>query len=135
MISVLIADDELAVCQLVNHLIDWDGLQMERLDYASNGLEALDMIEKHRPDIVITDIRMPGLSGLELIRKTREQNIPVSFIIISGYREFEFARQAIQYGVEDYLLKPIQEKELNSLLYRLGSLRVHIRLLLAQRFH
>ena len=119
--TVLIVDDEIAVCNLVKHLVDWEWLSFRLAGFAHDGWLALKKMEEERPDIVITDIRMPGLSGLELIREIRRRGLPVLFVIISGYREFEFARQAILYGVEDYLLKPLREQEINALLYRLSK--------------
>ncbi len=112
MLTVLISDDEPDVCQLIAHLIDWPAMDLELAGIAANGLDCLDKIKHFRPDIVITDIRMPGLDGLDLIRKVHEAGIRPYFIIISGYQHFQYAQQAIRYEVEDYLLKPIGKAEL-----------------------
>ena len=107
MIKVVIADDEEKVCQLIMGLIDWESLGMRIVGVAHNGIEALERIKECKPDLIITDIRMPGYDGLELIRQTQEIKADVDFIIISGYRHFDYAQNAIKYGVGDYLLKPI----------------------------
>ncbi|QNM04646.1 response regulator transcription factor [Qiania dongpingensis] len=112
MLTVLISDDEPDVCQLIAHLIDWPAMGLELAGIAVNGLDCLDKIKRFRPDIVITDIRMPGLDGLNLIRQVHENGLRPYFIIISGYRHFQYAQQAIRYEVEDYLLKPIGKAEL-----------------------
>ena len=119
--KVLIADDEDRVCRLIYRLIKWDELDMEVAAIAHNGLEVLSMTEEHRPDIVITDIRMPGLDGLEMIRRAKELDGTLEFIIISGYRHFEYAQNAIRYGAGDYLLKPVKEAELYSVLERMRN--------------
>lgn len=111
MIKVIIADDEEKVCQLIIGLIDWKLLGMEIVGVAHNGVEALDMIKVNMPDLMITDIRMPGCDGLELIRSATVIKEDLDFIIISGYRHFEYAQNAIKYGVGDYLLKPIKKDE------------------------
>ncbi|NBH83949.1 response regulator [bacterium C-53] len=116
MLKILIADDEKKVGLLVRGLIAWEELDLELLDIVQDGRTAYEIIVEKRPDIVITDIRMPGLSGLEMIRKVTEQGLHVHFIVISGYRYFEYAHTALKYGVKDYLLKPIDEVELNSIL-------------------
>lgn len=112
MLKILIADDEEKICRLIERLIDWQTLDMGLCGVANNGIEALEMIQALAPDVVITDIRMPGYDGLDLVKKTRELNLGVEFVIISGYRHFEYAQTAIKYGVSDYLLKPINKKEL-----------------------
>lgn len=117
--KVIIADDEEKVCQLIEHLVDWKSLDMEIVAIVNNGIEALEAIQKWKPDIVITDIRMPGCSGLELIKQSKELLPHLEFIIISGYRHFEYAQTAIRFGVKDYLLKPIKKNELNSTLMRM----------------
>lgn len=119
MYKVLIADDEKKICKLIKCLVDWEEKGMEVISVVHSGLEALEIVKAKRPDIVITDIRMPELDGLDLIRELKEAHPDISFVIISGYRQFEYARKALQYGAEDYLLKPIKEKELNQVLDRI----------------
>lgn len=110
--KVIIADDEEKICQLIQALVDWNSLEMEVVAIVHNGIEALEAIDKYEPNIVITDIRMPGYDGLEMIRRAKELHSSVEFIIISGYRHFEYAQNAIKYGVKDYLLKPIKKVEI-----------------------
>ncbi|MDR0596301.1 MAG: response regulator [Clostridiales Family XIII bacterium] len=117
--KVIIADDELKVAKLIKALIDWDALGMELCGIARNGNEALDLIREHRPDVVITDIRMPGLGGIELIERSKELAPSLEFVIISGYRHFNYAHSAMKYGVVDYLLKPIDKDELRMTLEKL----------------
>jgi len=112
MLKVLIADDEVKVCKLICCLIDWSSLGMEITGVVHNGEEALEFIKDRQPDIVITDIRMPETNGLDLIQQAKEWNENINFIIISGYNHFEYAQNAIKFGVEDYILKPIKKKEL-----------------------
>ncbi len=121
MLKVLIADDERKICQLIEKLIDWKSQEMQVIATAENGMEALEVIQNYHPDIVITDIRMPGYDGLELIRMGKEINPQMEFIIISGYRHFEYAQTAIRYGVSAYILKPIKKDELNETLHKLGE--------------
>lgn len=119
MYKVLIADDEPKVCRLIEYVVEWDKLGLKLAGIAENGMEALELIKEERIDIVITDIRMPGYDGLELIRRAKEINPKIGFIIISGHRQFDYAQKAIHYGVEDYLLKPIDENELNTILKKM----------------
>lgn len=121
MLKVVIADDEERVCRLVQVLADWDALGMEVAGTAANGLEALELVKQIRPDILITDIRMPGCYGLELIQHAKEILPQLEIVIISGYAHFEYAQSAIKHGVGDYLLKPIQKGELMSTLKKLGD--------------
>ena len=116
MLKVLIADDEKKVGLLVKNLIQWEELQLEFMELVYDGQIAYEVIMDKRPDIVITDIRMPSLSGLDMIKKVTESSLPVHFIVISGYKYFEYAQTALKFGVKDYLLKPIDEDELNKIL-------------------
>lgn len=120
--TVLIADDEELICILLQKIILWDELNLEFLGAVHNGQELYAAIVDKQPDIVITDICMPQMSGIDLIGKVREDNIPCRFIIVSGYRQFEYAHNALKYGVEDYILKPVDNDELNSALNKLVRL-------------
>ncbi len=117
--KVVIADDEERVCSLICALIDWDGLGLEKAGTAYDGISALSLIEKEKPDLVITDIRMPGMDGLELIKKAKQLLPDLQFIIISGHRQFDYAQTAITYGVAEYLLKPIKKVQLEETLLRM----------------
>lgn len=110
---VLIADDEEKICQLIKNLVNWEELGMHIIAFVNDGIAALDLIQREKPELVITDIRMPGCTGLELIQKAKSISPETEFIIISGYRHFEYAQNAIRYGVKNYLLKPIKKVELN----------------------
>ncbi len=112
MLKVLIADDEERICKLIQILGPWQALGMEVCATAANGIEALELIKTKEPDILITDIRMPGCDGLTLISRAKELQPNLEIIIISGYAHFEYARTSIQYGVSDYLLKPVNKAEL-----------------------
>ncbi|MCB7304236.1 response regulator [Bariatricus massiliensis] len=117
--KILIVDDEFRIGQLIKRLIKWDELPLICTDVVDNGETAYQVILDERPDIVITDIRMPKINGLDLVCMTKEIAKDIRFIIISGYKEFEYAHRALQYGVNDYLLKPISETELNEVLQKL----------------
>ena len=121
MIKVVIADDEVRICQLILALVDWEALGLKVVGTAHNGLEAIEMVRTLQPDILITDIRMPGCSGLELIGQVKEDDQSLEIVIISGYAHFEYAQQAIKYGVGDYLLKPISKAELTATLQKLAG--------------
>lgn len=119
--KVIIADDEKLICRLVEALVDWTGLGLEIVGKAENGLEALELVKDRQPNILITDIRMPGCDGLELIRQARELCPDIEIVIISGYAHFEYAQTAIAYGVGNYILKPIKQDELNETLQKIVS--------------
>lgn len=121
MIKTLIVDDEKRVGVLIKNLIHWNDLNMECVGVYDNGLEALEGVRENEPDIVITDIRMPQMSGLELIQMSQKVNRDIFFIVISGYKEFEYAHKALEFGVENYLLKPINEEELNNVLEKINQ--------------
>ena len=121
MLKVIIADDEERVCRLVQMLVDWDALGMEVAGAASNGLEALELVERVRPDILITDIRMPGCDGLELIERAKKMAPHLEIALISGYAQFEYAQTAIRYDVGGYILKPINKAALTDTLKKLGA--------------
>lgn len=120
--TVLLVDDESFTRQGLRNLIDWEACGYRVTGEADNGEDALALIREQRPDLVMTDIRMPEMDGLELIRRSREEleDCP-SFIIISGYDDFSYAQQAVRYGVFDFVLKPIDEDILVSALRKLDQ--------------
>lgn len=110
--KVLIVDDERIIRDGVSEMIQSYNLGFDVVLNAQNGQEAYMQIIKENPDLVITDIRMPIIDGLELIQKTKKIKAKCVFIILSGYGEFEIARQAMQHGVKYFLLKPFKEEEI-----------------------
>lgn len=129
----MIADDEEKVCKLIKHLIDWESMEMQLVAIVNDGGKAYEAIMEYQPDIVITDIRMPTYDGIELIKKTKEVYPNVYFIIISGYSQFAYAQQAIKYGVENYLLKPLKKKELQETLHKIREKKDSINMGLSER--
>ena len=109
--KVVLIDDEAAVKKTLNILVDSDYPDFQVVGEASDGLEGLALIEQTNPDLVITDIRMPVMDGLALVKEMRERSIETEVVIISGYDTFDYARQALRYGVKDYLLKPISARD------------------------
>lgn len=105
--SVLLVDDEEDVIQIIMKKMDWESMGFQIVGYAHNGVEALEMAEELQPDVVMTDIKMPYMDGLTLSRKLKELYRTVKIIIFSGFDEFEYAKEAIQIEVEEYILKPI----------------------------
>ncbi|MFU0827421.1 MAG: Stage 0 sporulation A-like protein [Lachnoclostridium sp.] len=112
MMKVLIADDEAMIREGLKCIINWEELGFTVCKEASNGEETLKDILTLNPDLVLLDIRMPRLSGTELVRLAREQEYKGHFIILSGYSDFKYAQTAIRWGVDFYLTKPIDEEEL-----------------------
>jgi two-component system response regulator YesN len=122
--SVLIADDDFRIGMLIKTLIQWDEFGLECASIVSNGQDAYRLISNGDIDIAITDIQMPLMSGLDLIAGIKEKGIRTRFIVISGYKDFEYAHRALQYEVSSYLLKPIDADELNDTLRKMtGELR------------
>ncbi|MCI3922911.1 response regulator [Paenibacillus sp. TRM 82003] len=119
--KVLIVDDEVFVRRGLINLMEWSSLQFEICGEAENGMQALHLIKELSPDLVIVDIRMPVLDGLELIRQVHEaeEHAPL-FIILSGFPDFSYAQQAFRYNVSDYILKPVDEQELTAALRRMA---------------
>lgn len=111
-LNVLIADDEQIVREGLHYIIDWEDLGFSVCAAVDNGQSALEKIRQYQPDLVLLDIRMPKLSGIELIEKVRSEGFIGEFIILSGYSDFKYAQTAIRYGVSYYLTKPIDEDEL-----------------------
>jgi len=116
--TILLVDDESAVREGIRNRTPWERYNFRVVGEAGNGIEALEMIEELHPDVVITDIKMPYLDGMELIKEIRKSHPPVTIIIISGYDEFTYAQQAIRYDVSEYVLKPVTSEDICNLLER-----------------
>lgn len=114
--KVMLVEDEDLILEGLCNIIDWEGLSLEVVHKAHNGKEALEFWEKEPVDIVVTDIEMPVMDGITLLEKLREKDEKVRFIILTGYESFEYARSVIHFGVEDYILKPIDEEMLEEIL-------------------
>jgi len=112
LLKLIIADDERIIRETISHLIDWNSLGIELIGSCSDGIEAYNMILDESPDIVMTDIRMPGLSGLELVERISQTCLNTQFILLSGFGEFEYAKTAMKYKVHHYLLKPCNEEQI-----------------------
>ena len=120
MLKVLITDDEQMICNLIANILDWEDMGFQIIGMANTGTDAFDIIQKEKPDVVISDIRMPGYDGIQLIQKTAEAGIQAVFVMISGYKQFEYAQNAMKYGVKYYLLKPISEEKLRETMMEIG---------------
>lgn len=106
MYKLLIVDDETEILEGLRTIIDWEGNGITLCGEACNGIEAFEMIQELLPDIVIMDIRMPLMDGLELLERVYQDNLPVKCIILSGYDDFHYAQKAINLKAANYLLKP-----------------------------
>jgi two-component system response regulator YesN len=115
-LSVMMADDERVIIRGLKKLIDWDRLGLTLIGEVYKGDALLKGIIEHTPDIVITDISMPGLNGIEVLKELRKLGLQTKVIFISAYREFSYAKDALSYGAVDYLIKPIDRKKLDQLL-------------------
>lgn len=105
--TVVVADDEDELREAVCTMTPWEALGFHLVGSASNGLDALELVERLEPDLLLTDIRMPFISGIELARQVREIRPAMHIAFLSGYDDFEYAKQAIQYNIISYMLKPL----------------------------
>ena len=117
--KVLLVDDEEEVRNAIEQRINWEELGFEVIGKAQNGVKAMEIAEKLQPDVVITDIKMPYMNGLELARNLKEENPGVRILILTGFDEFEYAKEAVHLEIEEYILKPINANELSECLKRL----------------
>jgi two-component system response regulator YesN len=116
--KILLVDDETPVREGIRNRTPWERYGFTVIGEAGNGIEALEIIDEFHPDVVITDIRMPYLDGMELIKQIRYSYPPITIIILSGYDEFTYAQQAIRYDVSEYVLKPVSVEDICNLLER-----------------
>ena len=119
MLKVVLIDDKKSIVEGMKYLIEWEEYGFEIAAALRCADDAIEFVKKNHVDLIISDIRMPGMSGLELIQEIKKTDSRIKFIIISGYAEFEYVKKAMDYQANGYLLKPIDEDELIVLLERI----------------
>ena len=118
MYKLLLVDDEPIIREGLEQMIDWEKLDLKLTASCANAITALDSMMDDMPDILLTDIRLPGMSGLELVSRAVALHPMLQTIVLSGYDTFQYAQQALKYGVIEYLLKPCSQQELENALAR-----------------
>ena len=116
MLKVLIVDDEELVRRGIVMETDWRRIGCMVVAEAENGKEGLAMVEKYQPDVIVTDIRMPVMTGLEMVKAARDGGCKAKVIFLTAYNDFEYARDALKLGAADYLLKPFEDGELETVI-------------------
>lgn len=119
MLKVVVIEDEELVRRGIVMAVDWASVDCEVVGEASNGEAGLELIARERPDIVVTDIRMPRMDGLEMLRRLREEGCGASVILLTAYSDFTYAQSALKLGAVDYLLKPFRDGELEAVVERI----------------
>ena len=129
MLRVLLVDDEPFILQGLSVLIDWKEEGYEIVKTATNGKEALDYLKENKVELIIADIQMPVMTGLELLQQIREEKISEAhFVVLSGYSDFNYAKQAIRFGCMDYILKPVSKEELLGIIRKVSHDSEHLRI-------
>ena len=126
--TVLVVEDEHDQRRALIERVKWNDAGFEVIGEAENGVEAIDLVETLEPDLIITDIKMPMISGLEMAAKVRELRPATQIVILSGYDSFEYARTAIDYNIISYLLKPISSSEMSEELFEIRRRKRSLRL-------
>ena len=121
MYQAVIVDDEPYIVEHLTHAIDWNGFQLEIGYAATSSVKALEYVLANPVSIVITDIAMPDIDGLSLIQRIKEAKPYIYVIVLSAYNNFEYARTALKYGAENYLLKPIDSDELSDTISQIAG--------------
>ena len=122
MLRVMLVDDEPFIVQGLSVLIDWAKAGYEIVCIATNGQEALEYLKENEVDLIIADIQMPVMNGLELLETIRTEKISAAyFVILSGYSDFSYAQQAIRQECTDYILKPVGKEELTAILHKVAK--------------
>ena len=119
--TVLLVDDEEEVIQVIMKKLDWEQLGFSIVGYACNGVKAFEMVEDYQPDVVMTDIKMPYMNGMQLSHRIKTQYPDTKILIFTGFDEFEYAKEAVHLEVEEYILKPVNSLELSKVFTQLKS--------------
>ena len=117
--KILLVEDEEAIKQKLMNNVPWSDYGFDPVLGASNGLEALTILEQNSIDIMVTDVQMPKMNGIELIKEIKKRDYQLKIVVISGFAEFEYAQESIKLNVSDYLLKPFASRKLLELVLRL----------------
>ena len=112
MLKVLVVDDEPVVRRGIVLGVDWSSMGCVIVGEAANGQEGILAVERYNPNLIITDVRMPGMDGIEMMNELRRRGCRAHAILLTAYSDFEYARAALQFGADDYLLKPFKNQEL-----------------------
>jgi two-component system response regulator YesN len=115
-LKAIIIEDEVVIRRGIIQKVSWDKFNITEIFEASDGEMALKIIVREKPEIILLDINLPKMNGLELLKRVREQNIDSKVLVLSGHDEFSYAQQAIEYGIENYLLKPCSAKKIEEVL-------------------
>lgn len=118
MLKVVVVEDEELVRKGIVLTVDWAGAGCAVVGEAANGEEGLAAAERYSPNLIITDVRMPRMDGIEMMRRLREQDCTAHFIVLTAYDEFDYARSALRCGAADYLLKPFRDQDLMAAIAR-----------------
>lgn len=121
MMKVVVVEDEALVRRGIVLTVDWAGVDCAVVGEAADGMEGLEVIRESQPDLIVTDIKMPRLDGLEMVRQLREEGNRAHVIILTAYSDFSYAQAALKLGAVDFLLKPFQDGELEEAVTRLKS--------------
>ena len=119
MYTVLLVDDEEDVIQVIMRKISWEELGFSVIGFASNGVKALELVEEFQPDVLVTDIKMPYMDGMELSNRVKAEFPATKILLFTGFDEFEYAKEAIHLEVEEYILKPVNSMELTEVFAQL----------------
>lgn len=122
MYRVFLVDDEPWALMTLKNMIDWTSYGFTVSGEAEDGEQALSRIDRTRPDLILSDIRMPGMDGLSLLQTVRDRQWPAEVLLVSGFTDFEYARKALQFGCAGYLVKPVEEAELVSYLEKVRGI-------------
>ncbi len=112
MYTVLLVDDEEEVIQVIMRKLNWEELGFSVIGSAGNGVKALELMEEYQPDVLVTDIKMPYMDGMELSNRVKTEFPATKILLFTGFDEFEYAKEAIHLEVEEYILKPVNSAEL-----------------------
>lgn len=120
-IKGMLVDDEVNILRNLRNVVPWESLGVDIIGMAKNGAEALEVIQEHHPSLILCDIRMPIMDGIHFIEEIRGQDEDCEIIMLTGYKDFEYMRSSIRYGVRDYLLKPIDYEGLRDVVESAAS--------------